>query len=130
MAKRNLGTGKGQAPFVIGLGPGFTAGGDVDVVVETKRGHYLGRVIYQGKAESDTGIPGEIEGESIRRLLKSPTESHWCTRPALDSVITLACGPQSETKTGLSKSMYWKTLFAIPDSCCGFLAIGERHRSL
>ena len=74
LAKRNLGTGKEQAPLVIGLGPGFTAGKEVDAVVETKRGHYLGRVIYQGKAESDTGIPGEIKGESIRRLLKSPAD--------------------------------------------------------
>ena len=74
LAKRNLGTAKGQAPLVIGLGPGFTAGKDVDAVVETKRGHYLGRVIYQGKAEQDTGIPGEIKGESIRRLLKSPAD--------------------------------------------------------
>jgi xanthine dehydrogenase accessory factor len=74
LAKRNLGTGKEQAPLVIGLGPGFTAGKEVDAVVETKRGHYLGRVIYQGKAELDTGIPGEIKGESIRRLLKSPAD--------------------------------------------------------
>ncbi|MEA3453643.1 MAG: selenium-dependent molybdenum cofactor biosynthesis protein YqeB, partial [Candidatus Caldatribacteriota bacterium] len=74
LAKRNLGTAKEQAPLVIGLGPGFTAGKDVHTVVETKRGHYLGRVIYQGKAEQDTGIPGEIKGESIRRLLKSPAD--------------------------------------------------------
>jgi xanthine dehydrogenase accessory factor len=74
LAKRNLGTGKEQAPLVIGLGPGFTAGKEVDAVVETKRGHYLGRAIYQGKAELDTGIPGEIKGESIRRLLKSPAD--------------------------------------------------------
>jgi len=74
LAKRNLGTYRGQAPLVIGLGPGFAAGKDVDMVVETKRGHYLGRIIYQGKAEPDTGIPGEIKGESIKRLLKSPAE--------------------------------------------------------
>jgi xanthine dehydrogenase accessory factor len=74
LAKRNLGTGKEQAPLVIGLGPGFTVGKEVDAVVETKRGHYLGRAIYQGKAELDTGIPGEIKGESIRRLLKSPAD--------------------------------------------------------
>ncbi len=73
LAKRNLGTKKEQAPLVIGLGPGFNAGVDVDAVIETKRGHDLGRVIYQGSAKPDTGVPGEIKGESIRRLLRAPT---------------------------------------------------------
>jgi len=74
LAKKNLGTHIEEAPLVIGLGPGFIAGDDVDAVVETKRGHYLGRVIYQGMAEPDTGIPGEIQGRSIKRLLKAPAE--------------------------------------------------------
>lgn len=60
LAKCNLGTRKDQAPLVIGLGPGFTAGEDVDVVVETIRGHNLGRLYYQGQAAPDTGKPGEI----------------------------------------------------------------------
>jgi len=74
LAKRNLGTRKDQAPLVIGLGPGFTAGEDVDVVIETKRGHNLGRVYYQGQAASDTGVPGEVGGESKRRLLRAPAK--------------------------------------------------------
>jgi len=74
LAKRNLGTRKDQAPLVIGLGPGFTAGEDVSVVIETKRGHNLGRVIYQGQALPDTGVPGEVGGESKRRLLRAPAE--------------------------------------------------------
>jgi len=74
LAKRNLGTRIGQAPLVIGLGPGFTAGKDVDVVIETKRGHNLGRVIYHGQAAPDTGVPGEVGGESKRRLLRAPAE--------------------------------------------------------
>jgi len=74
LAKRNLGTKINQAPLVIGLGPGFTAGEDVDVVVETMRGHNLGRVYYQGKAAPDTGVPGKVGGESKRRLLKAPVE--------------------------------------------------------
>jgi len=74
LAKRNLGTRKDQAPLVIGLGPGFTAGEDVDVVIETKRGHNLGRVYYQGQAVPDTGVPGEVGGESKRRLLRAPAE--------------------------------------------------------
>jgi len=74
LTKRNLGTRKDQAPLVIGLGPGFTAGEDVDVVIETKRGHNLGRVYYHGQAAPDTGVPGEVGGESKRRLLRAPTE--------------------------------------------------------
>jgi len=74
LAKRNLGTRIDQAPLVIGLGPGFTAGEDVDVVVETMRGHNLGRVYYQGKAAPDTGVPGEVGGETKRRLLRAPAE--------------------------------------------------------
>jgi len=74
LAKRNLGTRIDQAPLVIGLGPGFTAGEDVDVVVETKRGHNLGRVYYQGEAAPDTGVPGEVGGESKRRLLRAPAD--------------------------------------------------------
>ena len=77
MAKRNLGTHKEQAPLVIGVGPGFEAGVDVDAVIETKRGHYLGRVIYQGSALPDTGIPGEIAGESEKRLLRAPAEGKF-----------------------------------------------------
>lgn len=74
IAKKNLGTSVSEAPVVIGLGPGFTAGVDVHAVVETKRGHYLGRVIYNGSAEPNTGVPGEIGGYSTERLLRSPAE--------------------------------------------------------
>jgi xanthine dehydrogenase accessory factor len=74
LAKCNLGTKINQAPLVIGLGPGFAAGKDVDAVIETKRGHNLGRVIYQGQTVSDTGVPGEVGGESKRRLLRAPAE--------------------------------------------------------
>jgi xanthine dehydrogenase accessory factor len=74
LAKRNLGTRINQAPLVIGLGPGFTAGEDVDVVVETMRGHNLGIVYYQGQAAPDTGVPGEVGGESKKRLLRAPAE--------------------------------------------------------
>jgi len=74
LAKRNLGTKIDQAPLVIGLGPGFTAGKDVDVVIETMRGHNLGRVYYQGQVAADTGVPGEVGGESKRRLLRAPAD--------------------------------------------------------
>jgi len=71
MAKKNLGIQINDAPFIIGLGPGFTAGKDVHVVIETNRGHNLGKVILNGMAESDTGIPGEIGGYAIERVLRT-----------------------------------------------------------
>ena len=71
MAKKNLGTHIGDAPLVIGLGPGFTSGKDVHIVLETNRGHNLGKIILNGSAEPDTGIPGEIGGYTIERLLRT-----------------------------------------------------------
>jgi xanthine dehydrogenase accessory factor len=71
MAKKNLGTQVNDASLVIGLGPGFTAGKDVHVVIETNRGHNLGRVIFNDAADPDTGIPGEIGGYTIERLLRT-----------------------------------------------------------
>lgn len=68
IAKRNLGTTISQAPLVIGLGPGFTAGQDVHKVVETKRGHYLGRVLSTGSAAPNTGVPGNIGGYTLERV--------------------------------------------------------------
>ncbi len=74
VAKKNLGTRITDAPLVIGLGPGFTAGRNVHVVIETQRGHDLGRLIFDGEAEPNTGIPGEISGFSEERVLRAPTE--------------------------------------------------------
>ncbi len=71
MAKKNLGTQISDAPLVIGLGPGFTAGEDVHVVVETNRGYGLGRMVMNGTAEPDTGIPGEIGGYTMERVLRT-----------------------------------------------------------
>ena len=69
LAKRNLGTRRDMAPLTIALGPGFTAGQDVDVVVETKRGHRLGRIIREGNAIPNTGIPGVIGGYGAERVI-------------------------------------------------------------
>ncbi|MCB8814924.1 selenium-dependent molybdenum cofactor biosynthesis protein YqeB [Desulfosporosinus shakirovi] len=71
MAKQNIGTTQNMAPLTIGLGPGFTAGEDVDVVIETNRGHHLGRIIYSGPAQPNTGIPGEVKGISKERVVYS-----------------------------------------------------------
>lgn len=72
LAKRNLGTKITDAPVVIGVGPGFTAGEDCHAVVETMRGHTLGRVIHQGSAIPNTGIPGLIGGFAGERVLRAP----------------------------------------------------------
>lgn len=72
IAKRNLGTSLDMAPVVIGLGPGFEAGVDVHAVIETMRGHYLGRVIYQGTAEPNTAVPGLIGGYAGERVIRAP----------------------------------------------------------
>ncbi len=72
MAKRNTGTSITDAPVVVALGPGFTAGVDCHAVVETARGHDLGRVYYAGGALPDTGIPGTIGGHDVLRVLRAP----------------------------------------------------------
>ena len=74
LAKRNLGTTRDMAPLTIALGPGFTAGEDVDFVVETKRGHRLGRIIREGIAVPNTGVPGVIGGYSAERVVHAARE--------------------------------------------------------
>ena len=74
LAKKNLGTNKTMAPITVALGPGFTAGEDVDAVVETKRGHNLGRVLWEGTAAANTGIPGIIGGFGKERVIHSPAK--------------------------------------------------------
>jgi len=69
LAKRNLGTTIDQAPFVVALGPGFSAGAECHAIVETKRGHDLGRVIWEGSAHANTGEPGTIGGASADRVI-------------------------------------------------------------
>jgi xanthine dehydrogenase accessory factor len=69
LAKRNLGTRRDMAGLTIALGPGFSAGEDVDLVIETQRGHDLGRVIRQGTAQPDTGVPGKIGGYAKERVI-------------------------------------------------------------
>lgn len=83
LAKRNLGTALSEAPVVIGLGPGFTAGRDVHMVIETNRGHHLGRIILSGSAADNTGIPGEIAGYAAQRVLRSPADGPFETAAAI-----------------------------------------------
>lgn len=79
LAKKNLGTDLTEAPLVIGLGPGFAAGRDVHLVVETNRGHHLGRIITAGSAEPNTGKPGNIAGFTKERVLQAPADGRFMT---------------------------------------------------
>lgn len=72
LAKKNTGTRRDMAERTIALGPGFIAGKDVDFVIETMRGHHLGRVIVDGSAQPNTGVPGEIAGFSRERVIHAP----------------------------------------------------------
>lgn len=74
MAKRNLGTHADMAPVVVALGPGFSAPRDADVVIETMRGHDLGRLIFAGAPLPDTGVPGFLGGKSAERVVHAPRE--------------------------------------------------------
>lgn len=76
IAKKNLGTAKEMAPLVIGVGPGFTAGEDVDLVVESMRGHNLARIFTAGSALPNTGIPGNIGGFTKERVLHAETAGY------------------------------------------------------
>ncbi|MCL2851563.1 MAG: selenium-dependent molybdenum cofactor biosynthesis protein YqeB [Defluviitaleaceae bacterium] len=94
IAKRNLGTHRGMAPVTIGLGPGFTAGEDVDIAVETMRGHNLGRLLYSGAPTPNTGVPGEVGGVASLRVIHSPAGGRLCAirgiGEAVDFGATLA----------------------------------------
>lgn len=88
IAKRNLGTRMDMAPLVIGLGPGFYAGKDVHVVIETMRGHRLGRVITQGAALENTGIPGVIAGYSSQRVIHAPSAGTMINKAAIGDIVS------------------------------------------
>ena len=87
LAKRNLGTNKNMAPLTIALGPGFTAGVDVDVVIETKRGHNLGRVIREGSAYPNTGIPGIIDGYGAERVIHAPADGILKNKSKIGDIV-------------------------------------------
>lgn len=87
LAKRNLGTKMDDAPIVVGIGPGFTAGEDCHAVVETMRGHTLGRVIYRGSALPNTNIPGLIGGYAGERVLRAPADGIFCQKLEIGAVV-------------------------------------------
>ncbi len=87
LAKRNMGTNRSEAPLVIGIGPGFVAGKDAHMVVESNRGHNLGKIIVSGSAEPNTGIPGNIGGFAQERVLRSPGAGEFETIRAIGDIV-------------------------------------------
>ncbi len=87
LAKVNLGTGITEADIVIGVGPGFTAGVDCHAVVETKRGHDLGRVIWKGSAIPNTGVPGMIGGYDKERIIRAASEGIFRGAVTIGTVV-------------------------------------------
>ena len=87
LAKMNLGTRLDEASLVIGLGPGFQAGVDVHMVIETNRGHNLGRVLLDDAAEPNTGIPGDIGGYAQERVLRAPCNGVFTTEKQIGVVV-------------------------------------------
>jgi xanthine dehydrogenase accessory factor len=87
LAKTNLGSSTAEALLVIGLGPGFIAPTDVHMVIETNRGHHLGRIITEGSAEYNTGIPGNIGGYLEQRVLRSPADGIFKTRHSISDLV-------------------------------------------
>lgn len=87
LAKHNLGTRKDAAALVIALGPGFTAGEDCHLVIETKRGHDLGRIITSGSAAPNTGVPGDIDGQTDARVLRAPVDGTFRSERSIGDTV-------------------------------------------
>jgi xanthine dehydrogenase accessory factor len=87
LAKNNLGTRMTDAELVIGLGPGFTAGQDVHMVIETNRGHDLGRILTNGSTQANTGVPGAIAGYDRERVLRSPAAGYFQTTRSIGDLV-------------------------------------------
>ena len=87
LAKKNLGTTIDDAPLVIALGPGFTAGKDCHTVIETKRGHSMGRILHEGEAIANTGIPGIIAGYGRERVIHSPSEGVFSSEYSIGDLV-------------------------------------------
>ncbi len=87
LSKKNTGISKDMAEKVIALGPGYRAGIDVHAVIETARGHYLGRTIYQGEAQENTGIPGNIAGYTSERVIRAPGKGRFKTNKQIGDEI-------------------------------------------
>jgi xanthine dehydrogenase accessory factor len=112
--KRNLDNHVGDAPLTIGYGPGLVAGQDVDFVVETNRGHNLGRIITAGCADLDTGVPGPIAGYTRERVLRSPANGTLHAQRQLGDMVkageviaTVASQPLTATISGVLRGLVY-----------------------
>ena len=126
LAKHNLGTRIDMAPLVIGLGPGFVAGVDVHAVIETNRGHYLGRVLTSGSAEPDTGVPGTVHGYARERVLRSPADgilhSHYRIGDRIEAgaaVAEVAGQPMLAGISGVLRGILHDSLTVRAGEKCG-----------
>ena len=126
MAKANSGTQITDAPLVIALGPGFTADHDCHAIVETHRGHTLGRVLWKGQALPDTGTPGPIEGYTATRVLRAPIEGYVVPLRAVGEHIKageilarVSPQPASEQESRCERSfrVCYAASFTHPCSC-------------
>lgn len=126
LAKRNLGTTMEQAPLVIGVGPGFCAGQDCHYVIETKRGHHLGRVIESGPAAPNSGVPGNIAGYTSERILRAPCSGMFQPLRAIgdlveqgETVATVDGQPVIAGVAGMVRGMLHEDLTVTPGFKCG-----------
>lgn len=118
MAKRNTGSRIDEAAIVIGLGPGFTAGVDCHAVVETQRGHHLGRVYYRGTAAADTGTPGKLGGQDALRVLRAPTAGVFYGQRKIGEAVKAGevVGRVIEVDGSLTDSAAWRLSTVDRDS--------------
>ncbi len=128
MEKRNPGTTMDDAPLVIALGPGYTAGIDCHAVIETNRGHDLGRVIWQGPAAADTGEPGVMGGQTHSRVLRAPAAGHVRAHAAIGDTIQaghavaeVAGQPVRAAFTGVLRGIIHRQVMVTPGMKIGDL---------
>lgn len=128
MEKRNPGTTMNDAPLVIALGPGYTAGVDCHAVIETNRGHDLGRVIWQGPAAADTGEPGVMGGQTHSRVLRAPAAGHVRAHAAIGDTIQaghavaeVAGQPVRAAFTGVLRGIIHRQVMVTPGMKIGDL---------
>ena len=116
LAKRNLGTSRDMAPLTIALGPGFVAGQDVDAVVETKRGHRLGRIIREGSAIPNTGIPGVIGGYGAERVIHAQAAGVFMNVRKIGDLVVRLLPPSAPRRGQKSRSQHRFPAFCA--DCC------------
>lgn len=126
VAKVNLGTTIKDAPLVIGVGPGFEAGKDCHAVIETKRGHYLGKVIQSGSAIPNTGIPGNIGGFTTERIIRATASGDFIPvakigdKVRIDQVVAFSGGDPIYAKmTGIVRGMLQSGVKVSKGMKCG-----------